>query len=1018
MASRNLYNLCLVALLMVAASCHDEVANESRVEEPDVILPGDKVLFSACMPQPEVTRGDAKARYDELMARFESVAEDYVFTVEMYEQDAEHKIGEAVYMPLKDVYGEVTKYDPFGTLVETAPKAGETSNEPAALYWNSNQRKYAFHAYAGSDTLVSDQSAESVFFAMDRIEGYGYVRGWDQHANNGEGASKLNLDGLNFLTSKEWYASNKAYELEKGGMSSDPDFLKKVPLYMRHKRARITVLLEAGEGVERSQLELHDNTEEELHAEIYSYNDEDELFPGQPIKPILSSYECDYTPDVADDPENTCLNVRYDAIVNPHNYASDNNLTDQKILGFNLSGMKFSFYAANDEAYVKSLNTSLPEDERAELHESVLTRYNLQAGQHLILRVILSSDTRKILITAYVVDWEDFIYSTICDDFGQSGNPVKIETKEQLAEFLSNPSKNKPGNVGIITPLTLSLIDSNGGWNPTNEQYELKATLKLAGATIITDKPLFTSIAPTGSIVNGTIQIAGNADAPAIECAITQENYGNIERMKIERATDCQRRLTRAGVAVTNYGTIYRCESSVPVYNPGGDSELYVGGIAAEVKYRLKSDHTADLTTIPVIDQCTVNARVDGGANVKGGGIVGYAEGQVSNNTFEYGITLLQNSVQFKNIIHTKGEQELTHFDNQWPTLDDNNVTNGDAISNVRTSLLRYTKVIDSQAELEALLKDNVINKEGNSVRLADSFTINNTDTTPWDYGIQDNDHTTSNKGNLFCRLNGNQKTITLTGDTEARMIFSHISNEVYDLNVDVLKPIVAAPKESGTDAEKLPARAPLAYALVGSSALLRNVSVNMQDGAYVETTSPAGLVVWVYDNATVDHCQSNADVRIVTPTGSGSQATYFVGGLVYAASKATISNCTYLRSSLDDSQRDLGDRVYFGGIVGGTEKKGMHGDQDESSYPMLTISDCVSWLGWSATEEHPSWGGIIGYSKYQPAASHTLLNGMSNACQGNYWIAPSGASPLGMASGMTEEKVIGKKNSVVPSAP
>ena len=94
---------------------------------------------------------------------------------------------------------------------------------------------------------------------------------------------------------------------------------------------------------------------------------------------------------------------------------------------------------------------------------------------------------------------------------------------------------------------------------------------------------------------------------------------------------------------------------------------------------------------------------------------------------------------------------------------------------------------------------------------------------------------------------------------------------------------------------------------------------------------------------------------------------------------------------------------------MGGTNTKGIYA-------PSLNISDCTSWLTWESTEllPHSSWGGVIGYSKYQNVSSD-LVTSTDGNCQGNWWAAPVGASVQGRASGMDDDKVVGKKNSVMP---
>lgn len=986
MKNRLLYILYIVLFASLQA-CSD--ADDLFGMGDGGIEAGDAVAFSAHVPQ--VASRSAQDDYDALISRFERVKDDYTFDVEMWEKDDDATTGtrlaSATYNPTKNTVDDVTTYDEYGTLTEASD----------VMFWPSNVRKYAFHAVStnSSANLESDQTTPDAFFQQDRIEGYGYVPGWDTALNDGAGAPIRNLDGLNYMTAKEWYAANRSWGSPDGMAQAElVEHWKKIPLFMRHKRSRITVLLKAGEGVEREQIMYDaDLNPENIITEIYSYDDENHQ---QIVKPLLGSYTCQYrTPDAL--PEEDVVTACYDAIVNPHNYADGSNLTDQKILAINLSGMKFSFYAANDKAY-----SSAPDADNLD----VKTRYNLEEGKHLILEVTLSTDTRKILITAYVVDWEDWPFSSICDDFGQASDPMPINNKAELMEFLTNPEKNKPGNVGVIMPLNFDLT-KEGGWNPSD--YELKATIKLAGATITTDQRLFDRIAASGSLVNGSVVIADRGDDAPIECAIARENYGTVERINVLKG-ETERRATRAGLVTTNYGTIYACTSQMPVYNAGGSEEILIGGIAAEMLYPSVGDNgvlTPDLSVLPTIDQCNVNARVDGGENVKGGGIAGKAEGKLSNNTYEYGITLLQDVDRFKNILYAKGTQELNAYDNEWSTKAGNIVLNGTTLINFRPEADRYDQVIDSQAELDRLVAVGTYNNLTSRHRIADSFTVNGDS---WNLGLQN--LSTSDNRNLLCDLNCNDKTITLTGTTYAKMLFSNIQGHLYDLTLVLAAPIEALPNASADDdAGKLPARAPLAYAVVGAGSRISNVKVKALDGAYVKSTASGGLVVWAYNGAVIEDCQSNADVRIALPSGTGDQQTYFVGGLVCSAAEATILRCTYQRDRLNESEDASSSKVYYGGIVGGTNTK------EAGKYPQLHIADCASWLTWESTQDYPhaAWGGIIGYSKYQNSST-ALVNATDGNCQGNWWAATAGAAAPGMAVGMTEEKVIGKKNSVQPA--
>lgn len=142
-----------------------------------------------------------------------------------------------------------------GTLT---PASGETP-----LYWPDNVNEYGFKVVSNNGTLKKDQrdpatltGAESEleassgynFWSNDHLEGYGYIPGRFDVLNN-----------YNFRTTNKWYTHNQmvwkgANATSNVAMPTDPDIFKRVPLYMLHKRAWITVILKAGTGVTRRSL--------------------------------------------------------------------------------------------------------------------------------------------------------------------------------------------------------------------------------------------------------------------------------------------------------------------------------------------------------------------------------------------------------------------------------------------------------------------------------------------------------------------------------------------------------------------------------------------------------------------------------------------------------------------------------------------------------------------------------------------------------------------------------------------
>ena len=126
-------------------------------------------------------------------------------------------------------------------------------------------------------------------------------------------------------------------------------------------------------------------------------------------------------------------NLRYDAYVDPYDFL--NNPKD-RIAAISLSGMNFSFYSSNDGKFQSTLDAD----------KEYMQAYNLTAGKHLIIEATLTSE-RIVFITAWIEDWKEIITTTICDDYGQNGDPILIENEEQLKDFLTNTDKN---NVEVI----------------------------------------------------------------------------------------------------------------------------------------------------------------------------------------------------------------------------------------------------------------------------------------------------------------------------------------------------------------------------------------------------------------------------------------------------------------------------------------------------------------------------------------------------------------------------------------
>ena len=860
----------------------------------DDLFPSDKaeaevVMFTTSIPNTSVTRS-AKSDYETAMGAYKAVNEAYEFTVGMYTNDGS-LIGTSIYQPIDG--------DEMGTLTT---KEGETP-----LYWNSTTVPYGFKATAGSETLEADQSTPEKWLLQDRLEGYGYIQKWEGDEETGNPLDQL--DALNYHTAKLWKELNSKVKL----VSNDDDY-KKIPLYLQHKRALITIILKADEGVSRKAL-AYNVAENDLSAKIYSH-----ATGALEIAPLAGEEFIDYDEDKNGAAESHVSTTRYDAIVEPYDY-SENASTDL-ITKISLSGQHYSFYAENDADFSNNKDS-----------------YKLDAGKHLTITVILSRNSRKVMMTAYIEDWTEDVTNTICDDYGNAGEPIMIENRDQLIHFLGSESKNKAGNIALVT----NDIDLKN-WSKT---YDLHCTLNLGGCTLLSNYRFLNNMEEAASLQNGTIQIGGVVDA-----AIATNNNGTIEDVKVtgKKATDAS--ATIAGAVVNNMGTISRCSSSLKV--TGGTAE-YVGGIAAT------SLSSGNKTAI--IDACTVTNRVSGGSH--GGGIVGQANGYVTNNTFEYGITLLQDKDTHKNIVAVINDKHsFTAENNAWPTVDSNL-----DLENVTATENLYSGIIDSGAELLAST-GTTYNNAAKRYRLAQDITV------------------TATTGNVSYELDGNNKQIT-TGT----MIFNAVTGQIHDLTVYVASNMIAKPKEAATDAI-----APLAFEVHGESAEIRNVKVKTADDIYIQAANPAGLVVWVWGDATISNCEVKADIRAWIDSNI-TQGRKFAGGIVSTVSKGTVTQCIFHSTTTSTLKGTASTIIYYGGIVGGIEKRDGSGDE-----PSLTITDCTSFMPVVEDKYH---GGILGNSLLGTSTTAT------KDCQGNWW--PNDCNGVGTYVGSIEA-TIGKRNAITPT--
>ena len=1000
--------LLIYSMLFCLASCNDAQIDEQVTTSETEIRVGEKVMFSSSIRHTSMTRAAGESVDNALLSQYDIIKDDYLLTVKMLEEGEDEPVGTATYIPSPI---KTDAYD--GTLDATNGQE---------LYWHSNVKKYAFEATAGSATLATDQSDADVFFAQDRLHGYAF-----SPVTHRENIANDKIGEPNYHTSTDWYKLNKQWYETEGQMKASSDY-KKIPLFLQHERAWVTVILKAGKGVRREAILAHIDHD---HPEQFNQNVQTSIFcnyhpdgeggrVGTAITPIVSSEKVHYDAD-SNGGEVELDNLRYDAYVDPYDFL--NNPKD-KIAAISLSGMNFSFYSSNDS---KSQSTT-------EEDKEYMQAYNLTAGKHLVIEATLTSE-RIVFITAWIEDWKEIITNTICDDYGQNGEPTVIKTRSELLSFLGSDDLNRSGNVAIIAAPELNLdqrLDTTYQTNAAGKQdtivtaaddpwtgysgKTLRATLNLAGATLSTSGQLFGLMTSTANLINGTVEMRNQSPVNSAICGM---NEGNIERVNV--AAYSQATASQAGMVVENYGTIIGCHSALPVDGTGD----YVGGIAAQSIHKEGS-------TVPKIDGCVVSARVKAknnasSATVIGGGIVGHAQGTVTNNTFEYGITLLQNTDYFKNIIGTvKSGSSLTASGNSWPTLaaDENAGENHYGAS--------FHNVLDCQEELEELLKRSY-NQSGLRYRISNSFTVNSES---WNYGIDNDNYTATDgycNGNLYCDLYGNSKSITLDGTakvsiptafdadnkptesvehTTSHMLFSNITGSMQDLTIVLAQPLIATPGKS--DAGNLNATdaiAPLAYALRGSSAKLSNIKVKIvdQSGAYVQAANPGGLVSWAIDGATIESCQVDVPVKSWVPKNNNTQASRYAGGIVASACVATIKNCTYYTSenTLEPASEHTM-ATYYGGIVGGTTQKEVYDD------PQVSIINCSSRYSFT-TETDTYHGSIVGnavYTKNNIQYTGTVTEG-ANKCQGNYWQKRGVGTRL---NGTTMDVVIGKCNAVDPS--
>lgn len=997
------------AMALGCASCSDEW--QKAIDDgtiPD--MTGEQVAFTTNVS----SSGSDSRGYSPIengTAGYTAINKAYKLKITMHKQGEEAAIGSCTYEPV---------FSQSGTsegVLRAVPANGET-----ALYWQDSQQAYGFSVTAGSDNIATDQSTEEKWLAQDRLKGFSYAPVKDK-----ETSAVDDINAINYRTSKQWYQANKAW-MPANGIVPKNDF-KKIPLFLQHERAWITVILRAGVGVDRDAVD-HDTADEKIKAEIYSYNSD-----GTAITPWLTEQEVAYS---AEDglPSETRKGVAYHAIVNPYDYLAK---AEESIISkINLSGQNFSFYASNDTRYGEYKNS--PES------QPDMKAYNLSAGKHLVIDVTLSRESRKILITAYVEDWTEKVTSSVCDDFGLAGTPIVIQNRDELLAFLSDPTKNKAGQTAIISAISIDLDkDKEGNDSPwSSGKYDLNATLNIGGCKLMTSSQFLNNISASGQILNGTIAVKKDSNVETVVC---NDNYGSISYLDV--TADATSTASKAGIAVVNYGNISRCSSAITVEGASGTD--FVGGIAAKSIYQ-----DGEIAVEPIIDRCTVTGRVGVAANTNttyGGGIAGLAAGRVTNCTYEYGISLLQairkdasEKPLLRNIVNQiQDGKELKANGNEWSTRGDYTVGTT-VIKNNRDEALLYDQIIYCQAELNELVKaSSSYNAKGKRYRIAQSFTVTSDGEgdAAWPLGYYKDVTNNTVHGNVLFFLEGNGMTITLTGEKvinkygpdatgtvkTAPMLFNNIVGTVQNLNVYCEKSLYGIPQfadEAKTKNNFTDGCAPFAYAIYkGGKA--ENITVYGATGTVVQAASAGGIVVSLHDGAQMINCNSFMDVTMYIPASSEndvqSAAKFYSGGIAAMLENGTTSltQCRYVGNVKTQYTGTKDDAYFFlGGIVGGL-RYSSNVSGEEVKKPHATITDCSSWWNPYPAGNQASTGGLqqgslIGRARYsvQQGSTTNDENGMYD-CEGNWWIGTVGAGSWKTGN---EALAIGKKNSVTPTKP
>lgn len=310
--------------MLLAGCSSDDIMTGGSLEVSSIsdewdIKPGDPVAFTLLPSVKVQTRAKEK---DDSFDSYAAIENGYELTIEMFGTGAVSK-GSAVY----SITGGALNPKTLGS----------------QLYWPDNTLAYGFKATAGTETLGTDQSNATKLRKQDRLEGYAFVPLKDG------GTKYYTEDALNYMTSKEWKAASATF----GKTGED---LKKIPLYLKHTRSKITIILKAGTGVTSADLAYATATTK-IDATIYSYSGGETTAVKPCVGQTTISAET-YT--------------QYTAIVEPYDYQTGDKIIAQITLKGSTPNKTFTYKPSND--------TSGTGD------------YELTAGKHLTITITLTTN--------------------------------------------------------------------------------------------------------------------------------------------------------------------------------------------------------------------------------------------------------------------------------------------------------------------------------------------------------------------------------------------------------------------------------------------------------------------------------------------------------------------------------------------------------------------------------------------------------------------------------------------------